>query len=571
MFWRRPVARRPAEQMSVAGGILEQISSFGEGTLPLDERLGALARLRESGIENSAVIDRFLMEQIGGMHEALSTVEEQHGHLRSLIRELTAPPYFPAVFLGNANTPEVQGALVQSENERRVVQLGEGVVADELQPGDEVFLSHERNVIVAKSNIVTLLTGEVAKFERALPDGRLVIRLHDEEIVVQPKASLRDAGLKAGDGVRFNRAAGLALEKIETSKGDQFFLEVTPKETFADVGGLDAQLDSARQMLTLHKLHPELVMKYRLPRKTSIIMVGPPGNGKTLLARAIGNWMARESPSGRSHFINIKPGGLSSMWYGATENNFREVFRVARELAAAEPDVAVILFFDEIDSIGSNRGESINRIDDKVLNCFMAELNGLEERGNILILSATNRMDSIDPALLRPGRLGDLVLHFPQPGSKASRAILARHLPMDIPYATDGESHAAAREALLDQAVAELFAHTSDTELANLTFRDGKQRMVRAADLVSGAQLQSIARAAQERACVRESQGGPAGITSADMHAAISDFFISAPSALTPRNVRYYLNDLPQDVDVVRVELVDRKVKRPHLYRVEAA
>jgi hypothetical protein len=124
---------------------------------------------------------------------------------------------------------------------------------------------------------------------------------------------------------------------------------------------------------------------------------------------------------------------------------------------------------------------------------------------------------------------------------------------------------------LLDQAVAQLFAQSSDTELANLTLRDGKHRLVRAADLVSGAQLEAIAQAVLERACVREAEGGPVGVSVADMNAAISDFFLTAPRALTPRNARNYLRDLPRDVDVVRVDLVDRKVSHPHRYRVEAA
>jgi proteasome-associated ATPase len=256
------------------------------------------------------------------------------------------------------------------------------------------------------------------------------------------------------------------------------------------------------------------------------------------------------------------------MWYGATEQRYRDIFRVAREAAAAEPDVPVVMFWDEIDAIGGNRGESAHRIDDRMLNAFMAELNGLEERGNIVILSATNRRDALDPALVRPGRLGDLVLYFPQPNRQAARAILGRHMPADIPYAANGEGLAAAREALLDLAVAQIFAQNGDTELANLTLRDGKRRLVRAADLVSGAQLAAIAQAAIERACVREADGGPEGVTAADMNAAISDFFLVTPRALTPRNARNYLRDLPQDVDVVRVDLVERKVGHPHRYRV---
>jgi len=565
------MAREAAEQMSVAASMLEEMVNAQEGALPLDERLAVLARLRESGMESGTAIDRFLMERITRLHEALSEVREQHGELRELIESLTAPPYFPAVFLTTANTPQVQGALVQTDNERRVVQLAEGIAPEQLAPGDEVFLSHERNFVIAKSPSLSFLTGEVAAYSRSTGDGRLVLRSRDEEVVVLSKAALRDAGLKAGDGVRFSRSAGLAFEKIEASKGEEFFLEATPSDTFHEIGGLDREIESLKRLITLHMFRSGTASKYRLPQKKSVLMEGPPGNGKTKVARATCNWLAGMSRSGRSRFINVKPGGLNSMWYGATEQRYRDIFRIAREAAAAEPEVPVVMFWDEVDAIGGNRGESTHRIDDRMLNAFMAELNGLEDRGNIVILAATNRLESLDPALLRPGRLGDLVLHFPQPRAKAARAILGRHMPVDIPYAANCAGPDAAREALLDQAAAQLFAQSSDTELANLTLRDGKHRLVRAADLVSGAQLEAIAQAALERACVREAQGGPAGVSIADMSAAISDFFLAAPRSLTPRNARNYLRDLPQDVDVVRVDLVERKVSHPHRYRVEAA
>ncbi len=551
--------------------MIEEILSAQAGSLSLDERLAALARARAMETESPGAIDRLLVERIATLHETLSSVNAQHGELRELIKHLTAPPYFPAVFLAATDTAAVQGAIVQTDNERRVVGCAEGVAVEDLAPGDEVFLSNERNLLVAKSSKPSFLTGEVATFSRETEDGRLVLRSRDEELVVLAKATLRDAGLKAGDGVRFSRITGLAFEKIAPSKGEELFLEATPTDSFQEIGGLDREIDQLKRLMTLHLHHSSTATRYKLPRKRSVLMEGPPGNGKTKVARAACNFLATLSHTGRSHFINIKPGGLNSMWFGATEQRYRDIFRIAREAAATYPDVPIVMFWDEIDAIGGSRGESAHRIDDRMLNAFMAELNGLEDRGNILILAATNRIDSLDPALLRPGRLGDLVLHFPQPRSNAARAILARHLPPDIPYAHSNSSTASVREALLDQAVTQLFAQNADTELATLTLRDGKNRMVRAADLVSGAHLEAIAQATLERACVREAEGGPIGVCPGDMSAAISDFFLTAPRALTPRNARNYLRDLPQDVDVVRVELVERKVRHPHRYRVEAA
>ncbi|MGB9032309.1 MAG: AAA family ATPase [Acidobacteriaceae bacterium] len=530
-----------------------------------------LAHLRKHGTENAAEIDRILLSRIEGLHQTIASVQEEHGELRQLIENLTEPPYFPAVFVGHASTPEVEGAIVQTGGDHRVVRVGEGVAAEELRPGDEVFLSHERNCLVSKSNTPVFLTGGIATYSRSLPDGRMVLRSRDEEIVVVPKPSLCDEGLKAGDGVRFNPTAGLALEKVEASKGEEYFLEETPADSFEEIGGLEAEIDQLKRLMTLHILHPGMTTRYKLPRKRSVLMSGPPGNGKTKIARSTCNWLAGLSQSGRSRFINVKPGSLNHWLYGATEQRYREIFRIARDAATAEPEVPVVMFWDEIDAIGVTRGES-HHIDDRMLNAFMAEVDGLEALGNnIVILAATNRLDSLDPALLRPGRLGDLVLHISRPKRKAARAILGRHMPADIPYAANGEGPVAAREALLDLAVAQLFAHSAETELANLTLRDGKRRLVRAADLVSGAHLEGIAQAALERACIREAEGGAAGVCAADVSAALSEFFVAAPGSLKPHNARNYLPDLPQDIDVVRVDLVERRVSHPHRYQIEAA
>ncbi len=564
------MAPMTATDESMETTLLEQVVLPGGSNRPLDERAAILAHLRETSPGIAPKIDGFLLERIARLQDAMSAVEGQQDGLRRLIDDLTAPPYFPAIVLGTMESGQVTGAVVQCGEDRRVVRVSDDVDPDELHPGDEVFLTGERNCLIAKAEQETMQTGEVATYSRALGDGRIVLRSHNEEVVVREKHALHMAGLKAGDGVRFNRTTGLALEKIEASKGDGYFLESTPKESFQDVGGLDGEIEKLKRLLTLHVLHPEIAAMYRLPRRKAVLMEGPPGNGKTKVARATSNWLAGMSPSGRSRFINVKPGQLNSMWYGQTEERYREIFRVAREAADAEPGVPVVMFWDEIDAIGAVRGEAVQRIDDRMLTCFMTELDGLEERGNVVILAATNRLHALDPALARPGRLGDLVLHFPQPKSRAARSILGRHLPADIPYAANGEGTAAAREALLDLAVGRLFRQSPETELARLMLRDGKHRLVHAADLVSGAQLEAIAQASMERACVREAEGGPRGVCAADVDAAVDGFLFAAPRALTPRNARNYLRDLP-DVDVVSIDLVERRVTHPTRYRVEVA
>jgi len=284
------------------------------------------------------------------------------------------------------------------------------------------------------------------------------------------------------------------------------------------------------------------------------------------MARALANYLAQLSRSRRSRFINVKPASLHSMWYGQTEANYREVFRVAREVGSQEPEVPVVIFFDEIDAIGAERGAAIHRIDDRVLNAFMAELEGLEDRGNILIVAATNRPNTMDPALVRPGRLGDLKLKVPRPGRMAARKIFHKHMHVDIPYALNGHDAATVRDLIIDSALSRIYSPNGDGELATITFRDGKRRTVLASDLISGAEIAKIAQTATGRACLREVEGLSGGVSLEDILSAVGNFFESAAQNLTPTNCHSFLDDLPQDMDVVRIDPIVRKVRQPEQY-----
>ncbi len=531
----------------------------------IDQIVGILQQFRAAAREGSAQVDRLMVEEIARLGAGLEAARAAQEAIRQTIEELTAPPYFPAVFLSRTGPGLDLNAMVRVGGEVRAVGFG-GTDPGEFQPGDELLLTHERNVIFGKTESAAFTCGDTASYVRHAGEGRLVIKARDEEMVVLTAAALRDAPLKTGDLLRFDRNTWVAYEKIDRPRGDEYFLGETPSETFASVGGLDREIEELKRSIELHFHHPEIVRKYRLPRKKSILLYGPPGTGKTLIARSVANWLASLSKAGRSRFINVKPAGLHSMWYGQTEANYREVFRVAREAGADEPEVPVVIFFDEVDSIGGERGRSTHQIDDRVANAFMAELNGLEARGNILVVTATNRLDSLDSALTRPGRLGDLKLRIPRPGRKATRQILEKHLPAEIPYAADGHQPERARKDSIDTAVSMIFSAEGDSELAQIMFRDGKRRAVRASDLINGAEIASIAQSATERAGARESRGGAGGVQMEDMVNAVGDFFASAACALTPHNCRSYIDDLPQDVDVVRVDRVERKVSRPYRY-----
>jgi len=499
-------------------------------------------------------------------------LRESQEHLqkvREVNDKLSAPPWHPSIFIRAVSTPQGLRAIVAQGATRRVVGFAEGVDATALTAGDEVFLSEHLNVIMGRAPYGLPCCGEMACFERYASDGRLIVRGHgEEEMVIEAAGPLRSQTLRSGDLVRLDRAVQMAFEKMERSQGAQFFLEDTPMETFDHVGGLDAMITQLKLCIELHLRHPDVVRRYHLRRRGSVMLFGPPGTGKTLLARALANWLATLSKSGRSRFMNIKPGALHSMWYSQSEANYREVFRIARQAGEQEPDVPIVMFFDEVDAMGMHRGDSVMRVDDRVMAAFIAELQGLESRGNILVVSASNRRDAIDPALLRPGRLGDLILEVRRPNMKAAADILGKHLHPDIPYAGNGNGHEAAalRQEAIQSAVARIYSANGESDLATLVFRDGARRVVKAHDLISGAVIANIARAATEQACVRETKTGAAGVRAEDLLSAVADEFECAAGALTPANCRKYLSDLPHDKDVVSVEPVVRKVKRPHQY-----
>jgi proteasome ATPase len=556
--------RNQAPPQCAAADIFQALTA--SGLRDIEMGLSMLGHFRATSPEAGAQVDRMMVEEIWRIRAGLDSAREALDAVRQTIDELTAPPYFPGVFLSRTGTGPGDRAMVRVGGELRAVGFAQNDPTS-FHMGDELLISHERNFILRKAESAAFTGGDTATFVRSAGSGRLVIKSRDEEIVVLAAAGLRDAPLNAGDLIRFDRNAWVAYEKVDRPRGDEYFLEDTPGESFDCVGGLDREIEELKRSIELHFHHPETVSKYQLRRKKAVLFYGAPGTGKTLLARCLANWMASLSRSGRSRFINVKPAGLHSMWYGQTESNYREVFRVAREAGTAEPEIPVVIFLDEVDSVAGVRGRSAHEIDDRVANAFMAELNGLEDRGNILVVTATNRLDSLDSAFTRSGRLGDLMLRVPRPGRKSAQQIFEKHLPHGIPYAAEGHTPENARKNAIDTAVSMIFSANGDSELANIMFRDGKKRAVRAGDLINGAEIASIAQSATERACARESRGGEdGGVQTADLVYAVGEFFRSAARTLTPHNCRNYLDDLPQDVDVVRVDLVERKVVQPYRY-----
>jgi len=550
----RPAGARPARDLLEA--MLQTETAAVES---IEDQLAKLDRARAESPEAGRAEETRILTKLGSLKRALTVAHGNRKALEEIITRITAPPLHLATYLETVDVDGKPGAVVSHEGHVRVVALGPDS-PDGLEAGDDVLLGGELGVLVRKSPCGSSRCGQTAKFERSLPDGRLVLSWREDEVVVNAGAAVEAAELRRGDAVRWNPAALLAIEKVDSSTGRHFFLEKTPSVTFRDIGGLDEPIEKLQSAFRIRFEHPETAARYGVPVQGSALLNGPPGTGKTMLAKALANWLASLSPDGEARFISIKPGQLGSVWYSQTEANIREVFRVAREFGEENPRIPVVIFLDEIDSIGTPRGESFHRIDDRVQLALAGELDGLEERGNVFVIAATNRAEDLDAAFLRNGRFGDSPIEVPRPNRDAAIAILGKYLREDLPY--EGS-----RDELIDVAVARLYSANGESDVARITFRDGTERVVRAADLGSGASLAKVARDAQSRACLRDARTGERGIRTEDVLEAIADELEAQASVLTPRSCRRFVRGLPQDTDPVRVErLQERETVRRHRY-----
>jgi proteasome-associated ATPase len=520
-----------------------------------------LGEIRQRSPEEGSDIDRLLLSRLLLARRELDSVNKIQEELREAVQKLSATPWHPALFLRPVETQLGERALVSCNRQRRLVELSDEVEGRALVRGQAVFLSRELNLLMATAPAELMEFGETAFFDHLTEDGRLVLKQRDEEYVVEAASSLGTAQLCQGDRVRWDRDAWLAFEQIESNEGRQFITEDVDDIGPEMLGGQDACLEELLMALTVNVVNPQLAQTYGLGGRRSVLLVGPPGVGKTRMTRIAASMLQRISGK-TCRFAAVKPGEFTTPWIGETEQNIRNCFKALREEAG---DGLAVLFLDEIESIGRVRGRGLGSDHaDRFLAALLAEIDGFGDRGNVALVTATNRKDLVDPALLQ--RLSDVEIAVQRPNLRAAREIFDVHLGESYPYATNGVDASSTRREIIESALSCLYAPNGEGALCELQFRDGKRRTIHARELMSGRLIEQIATDVRNAAFHRNLRTGETGIRQSDMEAAAARALEKLRSTLTINNVHDHIDDLPQDNDVVRVAPVIRKVQNTFRY-----
>ena len=482
-------------------------------------------------------LEERLLETRGQLQQAVSQNEkltytlqqakEQLALLREEVEKLTQPPANYGTFLGI--NPDGSVDVFASGRKMRVA-LHPNLDPAQLLRGDEVVLNDSLNVIEARE---PERSGEVVTLKEVLGDGRraLIYGRGDEERVAEIADCLRDVKMRAGDAVLMDLRSGLLVEKLPRQQVEELVLEEVPDVSYDDVGGLDRQIEDITDAVELPYLHRELFADYSLPAPKGILLYGPPGCGKTLIAKAVANSLAKKvanltgNANVRSYFLNIKGPELLNKSVGETERQIRLVFERAREKAAE--GVPVIVFFDEMDSLFRTRGTGISSdMESTVVPQLLAEIDGVETLRDVIVIGATNREDLIDPAILRPGRL-DVKIKIERPDDGAATQIFSRYLTSTVPLDHEtvaslggGDPHKAC-QAMIEQTVGEMYRDDDANRFLEVTYQNGDKEILYFKDFASGAMIENIVRRAKKVAVKREIAGEGRGVRVEDLIASI--------------------------------------------------
>jgi len=505
----------------------------------LEEEAAVLRRRLQDSPRQVRVLEERLLETKGQLAQALSQNErlaatlrearEQIIALKEEVEKLTAPPSGFGVFLG----VNEDGTINISSGGRKLrVNVHPEIDPKSLQPGQELMLNEALNVVEACAYEIQ---GEVVSLKEMLgPDRALVIGNADEERVVQIGEPLRNHHLRAGDSLLLDVRSGFVLEHLPKPEVEELILEEVPDISYQDIGGLADQIEQIRDAVELPYLHADLFAEHQLKPPKGILLYGPPGCGKTLIAKAVANSLAKKvaevtgRPSGRSYFLNIKGPELLNKYVGETERQIRLIFQRAKEKSGE--GVPVIVFFDEMDSIFRTRGSGVSSdVENTIVPQLLSEIDGVEQLKNVIVIGASNREDMIDPAILRPGRL-DVKIKIERPDAEAARDIFSKYLVASLPLADEVVKAAKGdrEEALtriIDEAVHRMYSDAEENRFLEVTYANGDKEILYFKDFNSGAMIENIVSRAKKVAIKRFLETGHKGIVAADLFTAVTDEF----------------------------------------------
>jgi proteasome-associated ATPase len=501
---------------------------------------GSVANDVEQANRRIEMLEEKLLEARGQLAQTRSNNEkltitiqqtrDQITALRDEVEKLTQPPAVYGTFIDFNDDGTVD---IFASGRKMRVALHPGLDPGQIDCGNEVVLNESFTVIGVRESDGQ---GEVVTVKEVLDERRvLVYGRADEERVVELADSLRHVKLRSGDALVLDLRSNLLTEKLLRQDAEELVLEEVPDVTYADVGGLDSQIEAITDAVELPYLHRALFNDYDLPAPKGILLYGPPGCGKTLIAKAVANSLSQKvaeltgNRNVRSYFLNIKGPELLNKYVGETERQIRVVFQRARE--KAEEGVPVIIFFDEMDSLFRTRGTGISSdMESTVVPQLLAEIDGVESLRDVIVIGATNREDLIDPAILRPGRL-DVKIKIERPNEDAATQIFQRYLHTELPIDEStvrdlgGGDRAKAITAMIEETVADMYRVHDENRFLEVTYQGGDKEVLYFKDFASGAMIENVVRRAKKLAVKREIADKGRGLRGDDLLQSIRQEF----------------------------------------------
>ena len=445
-----------------------------------------------------------LQQKNSDLATLLSDAKLQLLSLRDQVEQLGAPPSGFGIFLDLYE----DDADVLINGKKMRVTISPEIDRSQLSSGREVVLNESLNIISIHGFEIA---GEIVKLKNLLDNNSraVVIGRADEERVVRIAESLSDVSIKTGDSLLLDSKSGFVYEKIPKSEVEELVLEEVPDVNYEDIGGLGPQIEQIRDAVELPFLHKDLYAEHQLKAPKGILLYGPPGCGKTLIAKAVANSLAKKvtektgNKDGKSYFLNIKGPELLNKYVGETERHIRLIFQRARDKASE--GTPVIVFFDEMDSLFKTRGSGVSSdVENTIVPQLLSEIDGVEGLENVIVIGASNREDMIDPAILRPGRL-DVKIKIQRPNAQGAAEILSKYLTSDLPINEDDLAlHKGDRQAtvktMIDKAVEQMYTESDQNRFIEVTYVNGDKEILYFKDFSSGAMLENIVSRAKKAA-----------------------------------------------------------------------